>query len=123
MWVAVHGHVFDLTEFFYEHPGGWEVIEENAGKDGTVSYEEGAHRIESIRDMKQYYIGEYEGKKITMQDKKEQAAKQQLLDLKLRKDEERYHQMVAIFVGVLLLSMIAYFVIQVVGSDSDNKEL
>ena len=99
------------------------MIEEHAGKDGTLSYEEGAHRLESIRDLKQYYIGEYEGKKITMQDKKEQLAKQQLLDLKLRKDEEHYHRMVAIFVGVLLVSMIAYFVITILGSDGDQKEL
>ena len=31
MWVAVYGKVFDLTNFYLEHPGGWEVIEECAG--------------------------------------------------------------------------------------------
>ena len=27
MWVAVHGKVFDLSEFYMEHPGGYEIIE------------------------------------------------------------------------------------------------
>ena len=35
MWVAVHGKVFDLTEFYMEHPGGFDIIEEWAGKDAT----------------------------------------------------------------------------------------
>ena len=54
-----------------EHPGGWEIIEEYAGKDATAAYEEGAHRIESIRDLKKMYVGEYEGKKLSLAERKE----------------------------------------------------
>ena len=35
MWVAVHGRVFDLSEFYMEHPGGYEIIEEYSGQDCT----------------------------------------------------------------------------------------
>ena len=82
LWVAVHGKVFDLTEFYNEHPGGWEVIEENAGKDGTSAYEEGSHGMESVRDLKKYYVGEYEGKKLSLQEKKKEVAKEQLQKIK-----------------------------------------
>ena len=66
LWTVVHNHVFDLTDFASEHPGGWEVIEEHAGKDATLAYEEGQHAIQSIRELKQYYVGEYEGKKMSL---------------------------------------------------------
>ena len=61
IWVAIHGKVFDLTNFYMEHPGGWEVIEESAGTDATRRFEEGDHMPESVRDLRKYYIGDYEG--------------------------------------------------------------
>ena len=59
-----------------EHPGGWEVIEECAGLDATQRYEDGDHPLESIRDLKKYYVGEYEGKKISLLEKKHKIAKE-----------------------------------------------
>ena len=61
LWVAIHGKVCDLTNFYMEHPGGWEVIEESAGTDATRRFEEGDHMPESVRDLRKYYIGDYEG--------------------------------------------------------------
>ncbi|KAJ1570073.1 hypothetical protein HK096_003025 [Nowakowskiella sp. JEL0078] len=37
-WVAIHGKVYDLTEFLKEHPGGSKVILREAGKDGTAAF-------------------------------------------------------------------------------------
>ena len=65
LWVAVHGKVFDLTDFFMEHPGGWEVIEEVAGSDATEKYEEANHRAESVRDIMKYYQGELQIPKLS----------------------------------------------------------
>ena len=31
MWVAIHGKVFDLSNFYMEHPGGYDIIEEFGG--------------------------------------------------------------------------------------------
>ena len=76
LWVALYGKVFDLTNFYMDHPGGWDVIEECAGKECTERFEEGEHMPESIRDLKQYYIGDYEGKKQTLKEKKEEQAKE-----------------------------------------------
>ncbi|KAL3943627.1 MAG: hypothetical protein SGBAC_002295 [Bacillariaceae sp.] len=34
-WVAIHGHVYDLTSFLPEHPGGIDSIASLSGMDGT----------------------------------------------------------------------------------------
>ena len=65
LWVAIYGKVFDLTEFYMDHSGGMDIIEDAAGTDCTIQYEEGAHTQSSVRDLKEYYIGEYEGKKLS----------------------------------------------------------
>jgi len=38
-WIAIHGKVYDLTEFAEEHPAGPESIIELAGQDGTEAFE------------------------------------------------------------------------------------
>merc|ERR1719335_559104 len=34
-WVVLHGHVWDLTPFIDEHPGGSNIVVKYAGFDGT----------------------------------------------------------------------------------------
>lgn len=38
-WIAIHGKVYDLTDFAEEHPAGPESIIELAGQDGTEEFE------------------------------------------------------------------------------------
>jgi len=47
-WVALHGKVYDLTDFVDEHPAGPEAILQNAGADGTAEFE--AIHSQSILD-------------------------------------------------------------------------
>ena len=35
LWVAISGKVYDLSKFCTKHPGGANIIEENAGKEVT----------------------------------------------------------------------------------------
>mmetsp|Transcript_27039 Transcript_27039/g.76065 ORF Transcript_27039/g.76065 Transcript_27039/m.76065 type:complete len:89 (-) Transcript_27039:24-290(-) len=37
-WLAIHGHVLDLTNFATTHPGGSYMIHKLCGKDGTEVY-------------------------------------------------------------------------------------
>ncbi|WWD17051.1 hypothetical protein CI109_101488 [Kwoniella shandongensis] len=39
VWIVVHGHVYDVTDFLDEHPGGAEIILRYAGMDATEEYE------------------------------------------------------------------------------------
>ncbi|ELU42074.1 cytochrome b2 [Rhizoctonia solani AG-1 IA] len=38
-WIVVHGHVYDVTEFLDDHPGGSKIILKYAGKDATEEYD------------------------------------------------------------------------------------
>lgn len=43
MWIAVHGSVYDVTDFCPMHPGGTLIIKSNAGVDCSASFDNLAH--------------------------------------------------------------------------------
>jgi flavocytochrome c len=55
-WVAIHGTVYDLTEFAEEHPAGPESIYELAGKDGTEAFA-AVHNERMLEDFIDDQIG------------------------------------------------------------------
>ncbi|NXW70440.1 CYB5B protein, partial [Hirundo rustica] len=57
-WLVIHGRVYDVTRFLEEHPGGEEVLLEQAGRDATESFEDVGHSSDAREMLKQYYIGE-----------------------------------------------------------------
>ena len=59
LWVLVNGKVYDLSKFYRNHPGGPDVIEEWAGKDGTKVFVDAGHPKNSKKEMETYLIGEY----------------------------------------------------------------
>ncbi|XP_053555456.1 cytochrome b5 isoform X2 [Bombina bombina] len=58
IWLVIHGRVYDITSFVEEHPGGEEVLFEQAGYDATESFEDVGHSIDAREMLKQYYIGD-----------------------------------------------------------------
>jgi len=57
-WIVIHDNVYDVTKFLEEHPGGEEVLLEQAGKDGTEHFEDVGHSTDARTMMKDYLIGE-----------------------------------------------------------------
>ncbi|XP_044519080.1 cytochrome b5 type B isoform X3 [Gracilinanus agilis] len=57
-WLVIHGRVYDITRFLDEHPGGGEVLMEQAGRDATESFEDVGHSSDAKEMLKQYYVGE-----------------------------------------------------------------
>lgn len=57
-WVILHHKVYDLTKFLEEHPGGEEVLREQAGGDATESFEDVGHSTDARELSKTYIIGE-----------------------------------------------------------------
>ncbi|XP_078527393.1 cytochrome b5 type B [Lissotriton helveticus] len=57
-WLVIHDRVYDVTRFVEEHPGGEEVLFEQAGGDATESFEDVGHSIDAREMLKQYFIGE-----------------------------------------------------------------
>ncbi|KZC10760.1 Cytochrome b5 [Dufourea novaeangliae] len=57
-WIVIHDMVYDVTRYKAEHPGGPELIDEYAGQDATIPFDDFGHSSEAIRMLKDYLIGE-----------------------------------------------------------------
>ncbi|XP_051987912.1 cytochrome b5-like [Xyrauchen texanus] len=57
-WLIIHDKVYDITSFMEEHPGGEEVLLEQAGGDATESFEDVGHSTDAREMLQQYFIGE-----------------------------------------------------------------
>jgi len=70
-WIVIHDNVYDVTKFLEEHPGGEEVLLEQAGKDATEHFEDVGHSTDARTMMKDYCIGELRDADRTNQKEKE----------------------------------------------------
>lgn len=50
LWVALHGHIYDMSEYVWEHPGGSSAIFDVGGLDGTETFE-AVHNKELLETM------------------------------------------------------------------------
>ena len=58
IWLVIHRRVYDITHFLNKHPGGEEVLMEQAGADASESFEDVGHSSDAREMLKQYYIGD-----------------------------------------------------------------
>ncbi|XP_041584395.1 cytochrome b5 type B-like [Vulpes lagopus] len=58
IWLVIHGRVYDVTDFLKEHPGGEEVLLEQAGADASESFEDVGHSSDAREMLKRYYVGD-----------------------------------------------------------------
>jgi sulfite reductase alpha subunit-like flavoprotein/predicted heme/steroid binding protein len=60
MWIAVHGSVYDVTDFVPMHPGGTIIIQSNAGVDCSKTFDNLAHtnnpEVSSL--LTKYFLGQ-----------------------------------------------------------------
>uniref|UniRef100_F1LF92 Cytochrome b5 n=1 Tax=Ascaris suum TaxID=6253 RepID=F1LF92_ASCSU len=54
-WIILGNKVYDVTKFLDEHPGGCEVLLEQAGVDGTEAFEDVGHSTDA-REMRETYL-------------------------------------------------------------------
>ncbi|XP_038848391.1 cytochrome b5-like [Salvelinus namaycush] len=73
-WLIIHDKVYNITSFLEEHPGGEEVLVEQAGADATESFEDVGHSTDAREMLIQYYIGE-----LHMDDRKKDGAKEEFI--------------------------------------------
>ncbi|KAM6971236.1 cytochrome b5 [Tautogolabrus adspersus] len=57
-WIIIQNQVYDVTKFLEEHPGGEEVLREQAGGDATESFEDVGHSTDAREMAKDMIIGE-----------------------------------------------------------------
>ncbi|KYB27760.1 uncharacterized protein LOC100142421 [Tribolium castaneum] len=56
VWIIYKDAVYDATG--YDHPGGFELIMEWAGKDATIAFDNANHSNAARRDLQERKIGE-----------------------------------------------------------------
>jgi len=56
-WIAVKEGVYDLTKFVNDHPGGRDILIENAGRDGTNPFVSAEHDTADVLKLEDYRIG------------------------------------------------------------------
>ncbi|KJH51457.1 cytochrome b5-like Heme/Steroid binding domain protein [Dictyocaulus viviparus] len=71
-WIVIGNKVYDVTKFLDEHPGGCEVLLEQAGKDATEAFEDVGHSTDARSMREEYFIGDVveEEKQMYSYDKK-----------------------------------------------------
>jgi Cytochrome b involved in lipid metabolism len=57
-WIAIHGYVYDLTDFAEEHPAGSESIYNLCGTDGTGAFQ-AVHNTNMLSDFEDDKVGRY----------------------------------------------------------------
>uniref|UniRef100_A0A8D0BBF2 Cytochrome b5 n=1 Tax=Salvator merianae TaxID=96440 RepID=A0A8D0BBF2_SALMN len=57
-WIILNHRVYDLTKFLEEHPGGEEVLREQAGGDATENFEDVGHSTDARELSETFIIGE-----------------------------------------------------------------
>jgi len=61
LWVAIHGKVYNVSPFLDDHPGGPEILKENAGLDVTEEFEEVYHSESARKMLDDLLVGHLEG--------------------------------------------------------------
>uniref|UniRef100_A0A8D0G496 Cytochrome b5 n=1 Tax=Sphenodon punctatus TaxID=8508 RepID=A0A8D0G496_SPHPU len=57
-WIILHHRIYDLSKFLEEHPGGEEVLREQAGGDATESFEDVGHSTDARNLSETFIVGE-----------------------------------------------------------------
>ncbi|KAF6207582.1 hypothetical protein GE061_016029 [Apolygus lucorum] len=56
-WVVLFNKVYDVTDFIQSHPGGAEVLLEQAGRDATLAFQQAGHQSVSNSHLEPYRLG------------------------------------------------------------------
>jgi len=107
-WVVIHNNIYDVTKFLNEHPGGEEVLLEQAGKDASESFEDVGHSTDAREMMKRYKIGEViESERTAVQEKTPQYWSN---DQNTKDEESAYKQwLIPLVLGILATIIYRYF--------------
>ncbi|KAJ9104961.1 hypothetical protein QFC19_003758 [Naganishia cerealis] len=62
-YMLLHDKVYDVTKFLDDHPGGDEVMLEEAGKDATEAFEDVGHSDEARELLGPMFVGDFVGAK------------------------------------------------------------
>ncbi|KAG8180223.1 hypothetical protein JTE90_016499 [Oedothorax gibbosus] len=56
-WIVVGDNVYDVTPFLDKHPGGFDVLMEQAGRDATMAFYGAGHHPSTFDMLEPFHIG------------------------------------------------------------------
>lgn len=56
-WVVVYDQVYDITPMLHEHPGGMEILLENAGRDASLAFQGVGHSRAALAALRAFQVG------------------------------------------------------------------
>ena len=56
-WTVIYGKVYDMTKFLEEHPGGGEILLENAGLDSSEQFDDVGHSSDAKEMLDEFFLG------------------------------------------------------------------
>ncbi|CAF2471127.1 unnamed protein product [Rotaria sp. Silwood2] len=66
--LMINNHIYDVTRFLEEHPGGEEVLKEQHGRDASNAFEDVGHSSDAREQMKAYEIAQIDPVRSVMVD-------------------------------------------------------
>jgi cytochrome-b5 reductase len=57
LWISLWNHVYNITDYQEDHPGGKDFLFENAGTDATTAYEDIGHSTDAREILENFRIG------------------------------------------------------------------
>lgn len=86
VWLLIENKIYDVTKFLDDHPGGEEILIEQAGKDSTEVFNDVSHSADAKELMKTYLIGKLPENEIVNSIKETRPADKTLPDSSFRSD-------------------------------------
>ncbi|XP_057378084.1 uncharacterized protein LOC130700089 [Daphnia carinata] len=56
-WIVLNDKVYNVTKLIHNHPGGFEVMMEQAGRDATLAFRSVGHSIDTIEQVDEFLVG------------------------------------------------------------------
>lgn len=56
-WIVLHDKVYNVTKLITSHPGGSEVMMEQAGRDATLAFRSVSHSLDAIEQVDEFLVG------------------------------------------------------------------
>lgn len=56
-WIVLNDKVYNITKLIRNHPGGFEVLLEQAGRDATLAFRSVGHSIDAVEQVDEFLVG------------------------------------------------------------------
>ncbi|XP_049768404.1 cytochrome b5-like [Schistocerca cancellata] len=101
--MVINNAVYDITAFLDDHPGGAEILIEQAGKDATDVFEDVGHSTDAKELMEKYKIGE-----LVEEDRVQRTAKPSAISDTGNETNFSYWKLCAVSVALVAVATVLY---------------